>query len=66
MQGSNSVFKEACRMVGECCLMLARNGEEISCGRIAIWLGRAQEEAQGKNGKRNDALQLAIERLNGW
>ncbi|RYE21934.1 MAG: DUF2767 family protein, partial [Sphingobacteriaceae bacterium] len=28
MTDSDPVFDEACRIVGECCLMLAQNGEE--------------------------------------
>lgn len=58
-------FEEACRMVGECCLMFAQNGQEISRERLALWLGCAQEEAVDAIGEPNDALQLAIERLKG-
>ncbi|WP_232777113.1 hypothetical protein [Rahnella sp. AA] len=52
-------------MVGECCLMFAQNGEEISRDRVALWLGRVQEEAIDAIGEPNDALQLAIARLKG-
>ncbi|MBU9845622.1 hypothetical protein J1784_11445 [Rahnella sp. FRB 231] len=52
-------------MVGECCLMFAQNGQEISRERVALWLDRVQEEAVDALGEPNDALQLAIERLNG-
>ncbi|RJT44130.1 hypothetical protein D6C13_12165 [Rahnella woolbedingensis] len=52
-------------MVGECCLMFAQNGQEISRERVALWLGRVQEEAVDAVGEPNDALQLAIERLKG-
>ena len=65
MLDSNSTYGEACRMVGECCLMFAQNGEEVSLGRIVFWLERAQEEGMDKNGEPNDGMQLAIERLKG-
>ncbi|WP_165353115.1 hypothetical protein [Rahnella variigena] len=45
--------------------MFAQNGQEISRERLALWLGRAQEEAVDAIGEPNDALQLAIERLKG-
>lgn len=65
MEDSKVAFEEACRMVGECCLMFAQNGEEISRDRVALWLGRVQEEAIDAIGEPNDALQLAIARLKG-
>jgi hypothetical protein len=65
VENSKMAFEEACRMVGECCLMFAQNGQEISRERLALWLGRAQEEAVDVIGEPNDALQLAIERLKG-
>ncbi|WP_238485499.1 hypothetical protein [Rahnella ecdela] len=65
MENSKLAFEEACRMVGECCLMFAQNGQEISRERVALWLDRVQEEAVDALGEPNDALQLAIERLNG-
>ena len=65
MENSKVAFEEARRMVGECCLMFAQNGQEISRERVALWLDRVQEEAVDAIGEPNDALQLAIERLNG-
>jgi hypothetical protein len=65
VENSKVAFEEACRMVGECCLMFAQNGQEISRERVALWLDRVQEEAVDAIGEPNDALQLAIERLNG-
>ncbi len=66
MERLDSTFEEACRIVGECCLMFAERGEDVSLERLALWLERAQEEAVDTNGEQHDALQLAIERLNGW
>ncbi|MBU9837354.1 DUF2767 family protein [Rahnella sp. L72c] len=63
MDSSNPVFEEACRLIGECCVMLARNGEEVSRRRIALRLERVQESAITITGKPNDALSLAIEVL---
>ncbi|CAM3591298.1 hypothetical protein RABR111495_01875 [Rahnella bruchi] len=65
MENSKVAFEEACRMVGECCLMFAQSGQEISRERVALWLDRVQEEAVDAVGQPNDALQLAIERLKG-
>ncbi|MFO6298546.1 hypothetical protein [Rahnella selenatireducens] len=65
MDISNPVFEEACRLIGECCVMLAQNGEEISRYRVALRLERVQESAITITGKPNDALCQAIERLKG-
>ncbi|KQN68321.1 hypothetical protein ASE99_02915 [Serratia sp. Leaf51] len=65
MKNSNLAFEEACRMVGECCLMFASNGEEISRARVALWLARAREEAPQMNGEQEDPLLLAINFLKG-
>ncbi|WP_051931088.1 hypothetical protein [Rahnella sp. WP5] len=63
MESVNVIFAEACRMVGECCLMFAQNGEEISRTRVARRLERVQESVVTITGEPNDALYLAIERL---
>ncbi len=65
MESLNIAFAEACRMVGECCLMLAQNGEEISRTRVASRVRRVQESVITVTGSPNDALFLAIERLIG-
>ena len=52
-------------MVGECCLMFASKGEEISRARVALWLARAREEAPQMNGEQEDPLLLAINFLKG-
>lgn len=61
----NPVFEEPCRLIGECCVMLAQNGEEISRNRIALRLERVQESAITITGRPNDALCQAIDRLKG-
>ncbi|KAB8311655.1 hypothetical protein EH227_00900 [Rouxiella chamberiensis] len=63
MQGVDFAFKEACRMIGECYLVLAEGDEGVSRCRVASWLERVQEEGVNSNGRPNDALQLAIEHL---
>lgn len=65
MRESGQIFEEACRMVGECCLMLAQNCEEVSRRRIVFCLERAQEEALDFHGEPNSALQLAIRHIKG-
>jgi len=66
MQGVDSAYQEACRMIGECYLMLAEDEGGVSRRRIVIWLERVQEEVVDSNSKQNDALQLAIQRLKKW
>lgn len=65
MENSNPVFEEACRLIGECCVMFAQNGEEISRRRVILRLERVQESAITVTGKPNEALCQAIERLKG-
>ncbi|MFU2317775.1 hypothetical protein [Rahnella sp. PCH160] len=66
MQGVDLAFKEACRMIGECYLMLAEGDEGVSRCRVTAWLERVQEEAIDETGEPNVSLQTAIERLKGW
>lgn len=65
MDNSITVYGEACRLIGECCVMLAQSGEEISRRRVALRLERVQESAITITGKPNDALCKAIEYLTG-
>lgn len=65
MADSDPVFDEACRMVGECCLMLAQNGEEISRGQVAFQLERLQEQYEKLTGETHLSIELAIEQLKG-
>jgi len=66
MQGVDSAYQEACRMIGECYLMLAEDEGGVSRRGMVIWLERVQEEVVDSNSKQNDVLQLAIQRLKGW
>ncbi|MEC5343690.1 hypothetical protein ABRZ24_13905 [Brenneria populi] len=52
-------------MVGQCCLMLAQNGEEISRGQVAYQLKRIYWKVMEMTGESNMALLLAIEQLEG-
>lgn len=36
MSDSDSVYNEACRVVGECCLMLAQTGESNLAIKLAV------------------------------
>jgi len=65
MDKSNPVFEEACRLIGECCVMFAQSGEEISRSRVALRLMRVQESAITITGEPNDALCQAIDSLKG-
>ncbi|EKN5995702.1 DUF2767 family protein [Yersinia pseudotuberculosis] len=63
MDNSDSVYNEACRVVGECCLMLAQNGEEISRAQVAYQLKRIHWQIMEQTGESNLAIKLAIEQL---
>ncbi|PKB90942.1 hypothetical protein A8A01_03285 [Ewingella americana] len=63
MEDSDPVYDEACRMVGECCLMLAQNGEEVSRAQLAYQLKRVYWQVLERTDEENVALQLAIEQL---
>ncbi|WP_246107176.1 hypothetical protein [Yersinia kristensenii] len=63
MSESDSVYNEACRLVGEGCLMLAQNGDEISRAQVAYQLKRIHWQIMGQAGESNLAIKLAIEQL---
>lgn len=63
MSDSDSVYDEACRLVGECCLMLAQNGDEISRAQVAHQLKRIHWQIMEQTGESNLAIKLAIEQL---
>ena len=65
MERLDSTFEEACRVIGECCVMLAQSGEEISISRVVLRLERVQQSAVTITGKPNESLYLAIELLKG-
>ncbi|QII38300.1 hypothetical protein G3M83_11715 [Rouxiella badensis] len=57
------IYADACKMIGECCLMFAYNGEEVSLSRITFRLERAQEVAIETHGEPDAALKIAIAHL---
>lgn len=59
----DALYDEACRAVGQCCLMLAQNGEEISREVVAYQLKRIHWGIMEKTSESNQALKLAIEQL---
>lgn len=63
MDDSDSVYNEACRLVGESCLMLARNGDEISRAQVAYQLKRIHWQIMEQTGESNLAIKLAVEQL---
>ncbi|VEB12107.1 Uncharacterised protein [Yersinia pseudotuberculosis] len=63
MDNSDSVYNEACRLVGESCLMLARNGDEISRAQVAYQLKRIHWQIMEQTGESNLAIKLAVEQL---
>ncbi|WP_237520821.1 DUF2767 domain-containing protein [Serratia proteamaculans] len=62
-QGSDPIYDEACRIVGQSCLMLAQNGDEISRAQVAYQLKRIHWQIMEKTGESNLAIKLAIEQL---
>lgn len=65
MKNSNPIFEEACKLIGECCVMLAQCGEEISISRVVLRLERVQQSAVKITGKQNESLYMAIKLLKG-
>lgn len=63
MEDSDPVYDEACRLVGEGCLMLAQNGEEVSRAQLAYQLKRIYWQVLERSDEENVALMLAIEQL---
>ncbi|MBN5198737.1 DUF2767 family protein [Serratia marcescens] len=63
MSDSDPTYDEACRVVGQCCLMLAQNGEEISRGQVAYQLKRLHWQIMELTGESNLPIKLAIEQL---
>ncbi|MFK3840105.1 hypothetical protein [Serratia sp. NPDC087055] len=62
---SDPVYDEACRIVGQSCLMLARNGDEISREQVAYQLKRIHWQVMEETGESNLPIKLAIEQLEG-
>ena len=60
---SEELYNEACRIVGECCLMLATNGAETSRDQLVHQLKRLHWQIMEQTGESNLAILLAIEKL---
>ncbi|WP_400258217.1 hypothetical protein [Serratia nevei] len=60
---SDPVYDEACRIVGQSCLMLAQNGDEISHAQVAYQLKRIYWQIMEETGESNMVIKLAIEQL---
>lgn len=49
---SDPVYDEVCRIVGQSCLMLAQNGEEISRAQVVYQLKHIHWKIMGRQGSR--------------
>lgn len=66
---SNELYNEACRIVGECCLMLATNGAETNRDQLVHQLKLLHWKIMEQTDESNLAILLAIEKLatsEGW
>ncbi|WP_419792586.1 DUF2767 domain-containing protein [Serratia fonticola] len=59
----DAIYDEACRAVGQCCLMLAQNGEKISREVVAHQLKRLHWQIMEATNESSQAIKLAIEQL---
>ncbi|MGU0056037.1 DUF2767 family protein [Enterobacter hormaechei] len=60
---SEDLYREACRIVGECCLMLASNDAETNRDQLVDQVKRLHWEIMKKTDESNLPILLAIERL---
>ncbi|HBN7049655.1 TPA: DUF2767 family protein [Escherichia coli] len=60
---SEDAYREACRIVGECCLMLASNDAETNRDQLVHELKRLHWNIMQQTNKSNASILLAIERL---
>lgn len=60
---SDLVYDEACRMVGQCCLMMAQSGGEITRAQVVYQLKRLHWQIMEETGESNLPVKLAIEQL---
>lgn len=63
MEDADPVYDEACRLIGQCCLMLAQNGEETNRAQIAYQLKRLHWRIMEHTDGSHLAVKLAIEQL---
>lgn len=62
---SDELYTEACRLVGQCCLMLAQNNAETTRERLVYQLKRLHWQMMEQHDESNQAILLAIEQLTG-
>lgn len=60
---SDPVYDEACRIVGQCCLMLAQNGGETERAQLVYQLKRLHWQIMELTDESNLSIKLAIEQL---
>lgn len=60
---SEELYNEACRIVGECCLMLATNGAETSRDQLVHQLKLLHWKIMEQTNESNLPILLAIEKL---
>lgn len=60
---SEELYNEACRIVGECCLMLAINGAETNRDQLVHQLKLLHWKIMEQTDESNLAILLAIEKL---
>ena len=66
---SEDLYNEACRIVGQCCLMLAQNGEETNRDLLVHQLKHLHWQIMEQTNESNQSIMLAIEQLatgEGW
>lgn len=62
---SDPVYDEACRIVGQCCLMLAQNGDEISRAQVAYQLKCIHRQIMEGKGESNLLIKMTIKTVRG-
>lgn len=60
---SDPVYDEACRIVGQCCFMLAQNGEETTRSQVVYQIKRLYWQIMEATDESNLPIKLAIEQL---
>jgi len=63
MEESEPVYDEACKVVGQCCLMMAQSGLELSRARVVDQLKELLCHISEQTDESRLAIALAIEQL---
>lgn len=63
MERTDPIYDEACRVVGQCCLMMAQSGLELSRARVADQLKQLLCQISEQTDESRLAIALAIEQL---